>query len=188
MAAMKAGHKPATKCPNYERQYDSEYEGERPVQARLNTYRRRQDGKCRVDWVTECNRHTEAGPDEVRREEREDRRDIKSPQHPACQKGSGGDPFVSPNFLEEAYRNGFQHLTPVPHPVLFLLVLFGKVAEDRIIVRPGAKMFQHPRCSPRRLFRRHAFSPFSSGRPFHKFIRDRRASRASRIPASVIRK
>src|SRR5437667_1404257 len=188
LVAMKAGDQPATHCPHYERQRDSEYKGERSGQACLNKYRCPQDGPRSADWSARFNRDTEVAPKEERREERKDPCDVNNPHAPTCQKRACGDPLVSSNFLEQAYRNGFHRLTPVPHRAVFLPVLFSKVAEDRVIVGAGPKMFQHPRCNSRRLFRRHAFSPFSSGKPFHKFIRDLRASRTSRIPAPVMRK
>jgi hypothetical protein len=43
---------------------------------------------------------------------------------------------------------------------VFLRVLFGKIANDRVFVGAGNKMIQQPRCDPGGMFQRHAFSPY----------------------------
>src|SRR5262245_34970072 len=148
-------------------------------------YRHPHEAPCRTDWVKRLKIIAKVCPQEG---ERKEHHSAKNPHAPTGQKHFGGNPLVSSNFCEKADHNTAHYLTPVPPRAVFLAVLFGKISEDHVIVGAGPEMFQHPRCNSGGLFRRHAFSPFSSGKPFHKFIRARRASRTSRIPAPVMRK
>src|SRR5688572_21125165 len=157
----------------------------------MKTYGCRQDGPGCSDGITRNDRDANIvcpGPPKVRSDEGDDPYDVKSPKAPTHEKRPGCCRFVPSKFFEEAYWDGFHGLAPIPHRVVVLSVLFREIAQKHIIVGTGPKMFQHPSWNCGGLFRRHAGSPFSSGKPFHKFIRDRRVSRTSRTPAPVIRK
>src|SRR6185436_7277098 len=153
-----------------------------------NKYRRPKNRPCRAHRVAKSDFGTDVPSEKVIAEAGKNHNSEEMPQRPACHHRSSGNPRVVPKFLEKVYRNGFEGLTPVPQCAAVLPILFLKISEDHVVVGAASKTFQQPRWNSWSVLRRHAFSPFSSGRPSHRFIRDFRASRTSRSPDPVTRK
>jgi hypothetical protein len=112
----------------------------------------------------------------------------KDPHAPTYQKRSGGRSACVLEFPLKKLTEWLSLPDASTTSRVFLQVLFGKIAEDRVIVGAGPEMSSASTLQFWGVVSMSCLFSFQFGKPFHKFIRDRRASRTSRIPAPVIRK
>src|SRR5262245_65692121 len=128
---LPARDKPSTHCPDYKRQRGCEYKGNRPFKVCRTKHGHPHEAPRSSDRVARFKVVTHVGSQE---DEREDQCAAKDPHDPTRQERSCSYSLVSPNFLKEAYWNGFHCLTPVPHRAVFPQVLLGEIAEESFVV------------------------------------------------------